>query len=534
MKKVGLIAFFLIWARVMGWRVPDFHIRVLLWLETCLDPVRVLKVFRGAGKSTLYAIYKAWQLYCEPTNRSLIWSEDTKLAKKLTRDVIQILRRHPLCRGMLPQAAVGAEEFWVAGAIDARNASMAAHGVLTNATGSRANAVDYDDIEVPKNIKSQEAREKLRERTSEATHILIPGGQETYIGTPHTHDSIYDEQVASGAALLEIPLFAQHVRFEGGETQHATRYPVPFAPEYAFVGIHRFAKLLREGKDYRVEGGELVILRPPADVLDVYAGCAWPQRFDRAELEKRRRRTRTLNAWDSQYALKAKPLHMIRLDPDELQPYEVTPTVEHANGAVRMMLGKVQIVSAAARWDCALGRPTGDVSAFCVALQDTAGRYYWQVARALTGTPFDQCKQIKEHVIALQLPRVTVETNGPGAFAPALLMKELKGTGCAVVDEFSTENKNKRILEAFEAPLRGGFLWAHVDVIETVNDEMKDWKPTVKEQPDNYLDAMAGAIKEQPMRIGRVIGNVTELAASRQGGAWRTDGGTFDLNVDMH
>jgi hypothetical protein len=535
-RKVGFVAFFLLWANVMRWTVPDFHVRICLWLEECTNPVRVLKVFRGAAKSTLYAIYKAWRLYRDPTYRTLVWSEDTKLAKKMTRDVIQILRRHPLCRGMLPQGGVGAEEFWVAGATDARNASMAAHGVLTNATGSRAEAIDYDDIEVPKNIRSQEAREKLRERTSEATHILVPDGQETYIGTPHTHDSIYDEQVNGGAALLEIPLFESHVRFEGGETQEAVRYPVPFEQReggyYVFVGIHRYGRLLVEGRDYAIEGREVVLKRAPADVLDIYAGCAWPERFHRTELEKRRKRTRTLNAWDSQYSLKAKPLHMIRLDPDDLIPYDVRPIIQYANGGVRMMLGKTQIVSASARWDCALGRPTGDVSAFCVELQDAAGNYYWQVAKALTGSPFDQCEQIKAVAVALQLPRIVVETNGPGAFAPALLRKALKGTGCAVAEEFSTENKNKRILEAFEAPLRGGFLWAHVDVIEIVNDEMKDWKPTVKEQPDNYLDAAAGAIKEQPMRIGKVIGNVLELGPDQRGGAWRDSPGTHEVTFE--
>jgi hypothetical protein len=30
------------------------------WLEATRDPVRVLMVFRGAAKSTIYAIYKAW------------------------------------------------------------------------------------------------------------------------------------------------------------------------------------------------------------------------------------------------------------------------------------------------------------------------------------------------------------------------------------------------------------------------------------------------------------------------------------------
>lgn len=53
MKKVGMLPFFLIWADIMRWKVPDFHVRMCLWLEECTDPVRVLKVFRGAAKSSV-------------------------------------------------------------------------------------------------------------------------------------------------------------------------------------------------------------------------------------------------------------------------------------------------------------------------------------------------------------------------------------------------------------------------------------------------------------------------------------------------
>lgn len=532
MKKLSFVAFYLIWAEVMKWRVPDLHVRVCMWLEACDEPVRVLQVFRGAAKSTLYAIYKAWRIYIDPTGRSLVWSADTRLAKKMNRDVISVLRRHPFCVGILPMVTPVAE-FWAIGSEDERNATMSAFGVMSNATGGRADAVDFDDIEVPKNIKSAEGREKLRERISDSTHILVPGGQKTYIGTPHTHETIYDEQIAGGAAVLKIPLFAHAKRHE--DTHTATRYAFDFAPKddglYVFVGIGKFARLLAEDMDYRVEGSEVVFAKPPGNVIDIYAGCAWPERFDRKDLIRRRRDTPTLNAWDSQYQLHAKPLHAIRLDPDKLVPYEVLPVITEANGGVRMMLGRTQIVSAASRWDCALGRVGGDTSAFDVILEDARGHYYWHVALSLTGDIYTQCRQVREVVIRLQLPRVTVEVNGPGAFVPHVLRKELVNTGCAVVEDFSTVNKNERILDALEAPMSGRFLWAHVDVIETVSAVMKDWKSSVKEQPDDHLDAASGAIKEVPQRIGKIIRD--KQAKHQQAGAWRTDGGTHEVQIEF-
>jgi hypothetical protein len=123
-------------------------------------------------------------------------------------------------------------------------------------------------------------------------------------------------------------------------------------------------------------------------------------------------------------------MHAVRLDPAKLMPFDVKPGDRarerrraHDARAHADRLGR-------ARWDCALGRLTGDVSAFGVVLSNAAGTLFWAVAKALTGDVWEQCRQIKAVVLELQLPRVVVETNGPGAFAPAVLKKVLHGTGC--------------------------------------------------------------------------------------------------------
>src|SRR3546814_19096265 len=78
-------------------------------------------VFRGAAKSTIYAVYKAWRLYRDRAHRSLVWSADNDTAGMLTADTINVLRNHPLTGGILPNKP-GAKRFWVVGASDARNA----------------------------------------------------------------------------------------------------------------------------------------------------------------------------------------------------------------------------------------------------------------------------------------------------------------------------------------------------------------------------------------------------------------------------
>jgi len=543
-NKVSFLAFFLMWAKVQGWKVPMLHVRMCQWLETCVEPVRVLQVFRGAAKSSIYAVYKAWQLYRDPTRVSLVWAADGPLATKLTRDTINVLRRHPLCGGMLPTKP-GAQMFWVTGSIDARNASMTATGVNQNVTSARANDIDYDDVEVPKNIKTPEARENLRSRIQESISILVPGGQETYVGTPHTFNSIYPEMILAGAASLKIQLFESSVRYE--DTSKRTRYPFDFTPGgdglYVMLGIYRFSRLLEEGTDYRVEGNEVVFASPPGVVIDIYANCSWPERFDRADLAMRRKKTRTLNYWDSQYMLEAKPINECRLDPAKIKAYAIQPTLENANRAIRMMLGKVQIVSGRGYWDPSLGKAGGDASAFSVVYDDTLGNHYWHVCEGLTGefAEFDDTRLTKiiggqvlqacDWIQKANILHVYVEVNSVGSFVGKLLQRAIKQRGlhCGVTEIVTNANKNERILGALEAPMKSGVLWAHVDVLNgPLWDQMKDWNPAVKSQPDDYLDSGAGAIEQAPVRINHLVGIPTDNMRKD----WRQSTGVFEVTLE--
>lgn len=540
-REVDFLTFFLIWARRQRWAVPVLHVRICVWLDNCRAPNRLLMVFRGAAKSTIYAVWKAYGLYRNRASRSLIWAADDPLATKLTRDTLNVLRHHPLCAGMLPRKP-GAQQFWVNGATDARNPSMQAVGVNSNATGSRADAIDFDDVEVPKNIKTVEARQNLRLKIDDSAHIAVPGAQSTYIGTPHTHDSIYTELEEGGAAVLKIPLFAHQQRFT--DTGERTRYPlrIPLAEDglYVFLGIGKQARLLVEGRDYRVEAGEVVFERPPAALMDFYSGNAWPERFTRDDVENRRKRTRTINGWDSQYQLEAKPIEEVRLDPVKMTPYEMEPVIRRANGATAMFLGSVQIASAAVRWDPASGKLRSDVSAVAVILQDLFGRRYWHRAEQLVGqlAEFDasgkriiggQVWQLCDLVERFNLPRVVVETNGIGTFAPAVLKAALKQRRllCGVSEQQAVANKNTRILEAFEPLLTTrGQLWAHMSVLQgPVWDQMKDWNPAVKEQPDDFIDAGAGALTDTPERVGQIVGNPNITARDD----WRHSAGEHEV-----
>jgi len=534
--KISLLAFFLIWAERMRWEVPSVHVRACYWLEH-KGGLAVLRCFRGFGKSTLLAIYNAWRYYENRQHRVLHQSEADGTAYKTSRDTQNVLRNHPLTRGMFREG--GVEQWWVDGAVDPRNASMYAKGILSNVTSARADECQNDDVEVPRNIGSPEAREKLRYRLGEQTHILVPGGSKLYIGTPHTHDSLYDELESMGADCLTIKMFEQEKRHESAKA--GVVLSCDFAPEFVFFGIGKNAKLLKPGKEYQIVNGGVKLLADVAGLVDLYGPSAWPERFDRDELLKRRQETRTINEWDSQYQLHSKPVADTRLDPDKMIPYELEPVLRQANGESVLMLGGVRIVGAKVRWDCSLGKIDSDASAVAVIFTDDEGRLYWHRAKALTGELEEfaedektliggQVHQLIELLKPLHIKNVVIETNGPGGFVPAIARKHLRKHGISVTDDQAKTDKNKDILDAFEAPMSCGFLWAHLSVLDgPAYAQMRDFNPATKTQPDDYLDSAARAIKATPVRCGGKVGNLTAQAEQD----WRPDAGVFEYESEF-
>lgn len=518
------------------------HVRACIWLER-FKRIGAWLAFRGFGKSNILGCWVAFRLWKDRNYHGLVQGADDKLARKVARHAKDVIRRHPwLAReNMINLADWATERFSVMGNEDARDPSCAAHGIMSNVTSARASEALNDDVEVPKNIRTPEARERLRERLDEQTHILIPGGRKLFVGTPHTHDSLYSQMEEEGADVLKIPLFEHHVRYEDKSTLKQKRFVFPFEPEddedlYVFHGM----KLLVEDRHYKVVRHAIVFETAPGGVVDIYAGNNWPERFDRKEIEFRRKECRTLNAFDSQYQLQAKPVHQMRLDPERLIAYDQQPEITVANGQVRMLLGRVRISGAVLYWDPALGKKGTHDSAVSLVFTDERGNLYWHTVRELKGDIYDekveqnsQCHQVRELVIAYQLENVHLETNGPGTFVPPLLRRALAGTGCGVIEVLRTsdQQKAKYILEALEPPLSGQFLWAHLSLWETkLIEQMRDWIPGVEGQEDDYIDSGAGAVKQTPIRIGKVIGNVKDLKRQH----WRPNSGVHEVGVDLH
>jgi len=540
---ISFKAFFLLWAEFQGWKVPAFHETICDWLEN-RGPEGVLQVFRGGSKSTILGVYQSWRFREDYRHRIIDRSADDSTASKLTADTEHILRMHPLCRGLLPNQT-GAKRFSVIGNPDKRNASLTAYGILSNATSSRADEIINDDVEVPGNI-TPDKRITLLQRLQEEIHIIVPGGKILYVGTPHTHDSIYDDKIKNGYDSLTIPLFSRYIRHEAIGGRAEFHFDFDESDLYVMIGIGRGARVL-DPHEYELQltpgskGGYVRLYERPTEgtVIDIAAGNVWAERFTREEIGRKRKECRTLNAWDSQYRLIAKPVHEVRLDPDRLLVYASKPEIRCANNAIAMMLEEhIQLTGARACWDCSLGKADSDDSAFAVMFQTETGHMYWQVLDVLMGEVFEQCAAIVDRVIEYQLPSVTIKTKGVGGFLPAVLRRVLKerGVQCGVAEMDEKENKANRILKAFEPALSGQFLHVHESVFENLAPQMREWIPSKMNQPDDLLDAGEGCISMLPVKIGKVVkdigaGNIPQAQPRQE---WRQFGGTYEVKVDYN
>lgn len=88
---------------------------------------------------------------------------------------------------------------------------------------------------------------------------------------------------------------------------------------------------------------------------------------------------------------------------------------------------------------------------------------------------------------------------GIGGYFPSILRSVFKKRDiyCGVIERHETLNKNKRILEAIEAPLLSGFLYAHESVLKLNGQDspqvkqMRLYDPSITNNEDDYIDSLA-------------------------------------------
>ncbi|MDB5477722.1 MAG: hypothetical protein JWM96_217, partial [Alphaproteobacteria bacterium] len=211
-KKTSFELFIGLWNAAQNLSTPAIHKNMASWLARKSRHRRkrlLLMAFRGSGKSTLVGLFCTWLLCHNPDLRIMIVSADEALAENMLRHIRHILEKHPLAQSLLPKRKQiwASDRLLIEREMIGRDPSIRATGIHSNLTGSRADIIICDDVEVPNTSDTPLKRDKLRHALSELDFILVPDGMILYVGTPHAEDSLYKK----GGFLdlykrLEIPL----------------------------------------------------------------------------------------------------------------------------------------------------------------------------------------------------------------------------------------------------------------------------------------------------------------------------------------
>jgi hypothetical protein len=149
--------------------------------------------FRGVGKSWITSAYVVWRLRIDPQLNFLVVSASKDRADAFSNFTQRLIYEMPILQCLIPNKDQRRSmvSFDVAPAEPDHSPSVKSVGIFGQLTGTRADVIIADDVEVANNSLTQVMRDRLSEAVKEFDAILKPGGEVTYLGTPQTESSIY-------------------------------------------------------------------------------------------------------------------------------------------------------------------------------------------------------------------------------------------------------------------------------------------------------------------------------------------------------
>lgn len=168
---------------------------------------KVIEAFRGVGKSWITSAYVCWRLLLNPHLNFLVVSASKDRSDQFSTFTKRLIYEMPLFRHLRPRDGQRDSNimFDVGPAGISHSPSVKSVGITGQLTGSRADEIIADDVESLNNSLTHALREQLSERIKEFDAILKPGGITTFLGTPQTEMSIYNELAERGYEIRIWP-----------------------------------------------------------------------------------------------------------------------------------------------------------------------------------------------------------------------------------------------------------------------------------------------------------------------------------------
>ena len=443
-----------------------------------------LQAGRGAGKSTIMAVFASWLLLRDPDATIMVVSAGADKAIKFISQVRQVLGCVPYMTHLIPRDfdKDNAFGFNVAARTKlGQDLSCYAKGVTGQLTGSHADYILLDDIEIEKNSDTAPARSKLLDRLTELEQIRnpVPHGRIIFLGTYQSTDSIYlrlpypivkfpavmpDPDIES--QMLHVDEYILQLDVEAGRTVDPLRFPQHVLDErLAKIGPRHFSlhylldPTLSDASKYPLRLEDLIVMDVSSDLF--------PEKVVWARGTPLKIPSYGLNN-DFIYGPMWKSPNMV----------EYTDTVVFVDPSGR----------------------GADETAICVV--SFANGYI--IVHALAGLEggYDNVTLMKiaKYANAYQAKRIMVEANyGDGMFAS--LLRPIVAAACSrvAIEEFKVSgNKERRILDTLEPVMAQHRLVFDSSVLKDKENQiqitrMQDKRGALKH--DDRIDILASAVK---------------------------------------
>jgi hypothetical protein len=154
-----------------------------------------IQAFRGVGKSWITGAFVLWTLFNDAEKKIMIVSASKERADNMSIFLQKLIIETPWLSQLQPKSD---DSRWSRISFDVNCSphqapSVKSVGITGQLTGSRADLMILDDVEVPGNSMTELMREKLLQLCTEAEAILTPKDDSRimYLGTPQTTFTVY-------------------------------------------------------------------------------------------------------------------------------------------------------------------------------------------------------------------------------------------------------------------------------------------------------------------------------------------------------
>ena len=196
--KSDFVAFLFVLWKALGLPAPTkCQIDMARTLANGDNKKFILQAFRGIGKSFITCAFVVWTLWRDPQLKILIVSASKERADANSIFIKNIIDLLPFLSELKPRPGQrdSVISFDVGPARPDHSPSVKSVGITGQLTGSRADIIIADDVEIPSNSATQGAREKLWTLVQEFAALLkpLPTSRVIYLGTPQTEMTLYKE-----------------------------------------------------------------------------------------------------------------------------------------------------------------------------------------------------------------------------------------------------------------------------------------------------------------------------------------------------